>query len=248
MLLAIVLPAFLYGQKQPLPTAQEVLDHYAKALGGKDAMVKHTSMTVSGTMELPERGLTLGRTEYYKGGKRLEKLTLKDGRQQLSGFDGKIGWVLNTKGEASLQEGNEALSLARDADMFYPALVLEYFRTMEVVDVTEFQGHTCYHLRGTNNWGKLNEQFYDQDTGLLVGYRFNSQWRGGSGDTIMTFSDYKNFGGWLMPTHSVYKDADGTVIQNTTSVTFDDVDDSVLVPPAAVQNLISGKTKGDKGN
>jgi hypothetical protein len=53
--------------------------------------------------------------------------------------------------------------------MYYPAHVLDYFRSMEVVGVTDFEGHTCYHLQGTNQWGIVNEQFYDTSTGLLMG-------------------------------------------------------------------------------
>ena len=43
---------------------------------------------------------------------------------------------------------------------------------LELAGVTDFEGHRCYWLHGTTNWGKDNNQFYDVTTGLLVGYRF----------------------------------------------------------------------------
>ena len=60
-------------------------------------------------------------------------------------------------------------SKERDADMYYPARIMDYFSSMEVVDVVDFGGHTCYHLKGVNKWGIVNEHFYNTTTGLLMG-------------------------------------------------------------------------------
>ena len=112
---------------------------------------------------------------------------------------------------------------------------------MEVVEVSDFEGHTCYHLKGINKWGKVNEHFYDTTTGLLMGYRFNSSWRGGSGDESEVFSDYKDFDGWLMPTQAAHKSADGTQVETVTSVSFDDVADAVFTLPDAIKTLLAKK-------
>jgi len=119
--------------------------------------------------------------------------------------------------------------------------ILDYFKSMEVVEVTAFAGHTCYHLKGINKWGKLNEHFYDTTTGLLIGYRFNSSWRGGSGDESEVYSDYKGFDGWRMPTQAAHKSADGAQKETITSVSFDDVPDSVFTPPDPIKTLLAKK-------
>jgi hypothetical protein len=49
-------------------------------------------------------------------------------------------------------------------------------------------------------------------------YRFNSAWRGGAGEEIEVFSDYKAFGGWLMPTREAHKSADGLPVQATSTL------------------------------
>lgn len=112
---------------------------------------------------------------------------------------------------------------------------------MEVVEVSDFEGHTCYHLKGINKWGKVNEHFYDTTTGLLMGYRFNSSWRGGSGDECEVFSDCKDFDGWLMPTQAAHKSVDGTQVETVTSVSFDDVADAVFTLPDAIKTLLAKK-------
>jgi hypothetical protein len=223
-----------------LPTVQQVMDHYVKALGGHDAIFKHKSMTVHGKYEAAAQNLNLDRTVYYKDGKMLYQLALPDGSRYQEGYNGTIAWQLQPHDASpKILDGNEVKSKERDADMYYSARVLDYFNSMDVVEVTDFEGHTCYHLKGTNKWGIVNEHFYDTASGLLVGYRFNSTWRGGSGDESEVFSDYKDFDGRLMPTREVNKSADGEQVQTTTSVSFDDVADSVFVLPDAIQHLLA---------
>jgi len=227
--------------KPKLPSVQEVMDRYVKALGGHDAIFRHRSMTVHGKYDVSEKGPNLDRIAYYKDGKMLYQITLPDGSQYQEGYDGKVAWQLHPKNGAAISEGNEIKSKQRDADMHYPGRILNYFSSMEVVDVTGFEGHQCYHLKGVNKWSIVNEHFYDTSSGLLIGYRFNSKWRGGSGDESEVFSDYKDFGGWLMPSRAAHKSSEGTQVEETTSVTFDDVSDSVFAIPDAVKVLLAKK-------
>lgn len=222
-----------------LPTVQQVMDKYVAALGGHEAIYKHKSMTVRGSFELSPTGPNLDRIAYYKSGRMLYQINLPKGGSYQEAYNGKIAWRVDPTDGATLFTGDELKSKERDADMYYPAHVLDYFSSMQVVDVVDFEGHHCYHLKGTNKWGKVNEHFYDTTSGLLVGYRFNSSWRGGSGSESEVFSDYKNFDGWLMPTRSTHKSSDATQVETVTSVTFDDVNDSVFAVPQAVEALLS---------
>jgi hypothetical protein len=232
------------SKAKPLPTVQQVMDRNVSALGGRDAILKHKSMTVRGKFEVSDKGPALDRIAYYKGGKMLYQVTLPDGGRYQEGFNGTIAWQISPNSGPAISDGDVVKSKERDADMYYPARIMDYFSSMEVVDVTDFEGHTCYHLKGTNKWGKVNEHFYDTTTGLLVGYRFNSAWRGGSGDEREVFSDYKDFGGWLMPTRAAHKSSDATQTETITSVTFDDVDDSEFALPDAVKALLAKKGSG----
>lgn len=148
-----------------------------------------------------------------------------------------VVYLKGTKGlqKALLPNRNMIKTIARDADMYYHLHVLRYFTSMTVVDVKPFNGHPCYHLKGVNNWGKLNEQFYDTATGILRGYAFNTAWRGGQGDATQTFEDYKSFGGVMMPAKTIGRDGDNVSVDLITSVTYDDVPDSVFAVPQAVR-------------
>jgi hypothetical protein len=220
---------------EKLPSVEEVLERYVTATGGRDALLRHTSMTLHGYGQAPAKNLRVEGVLYTKDGKMLQKSTLPGGKVELSGYDGETAWDLDAGGKVTIHEGDEIKTIARDADMYYHLHVMNYFRTMEVVDVKEFNGRPCYHLKGVNNWGRTNEQFYDKENGLLLGYAFNTAWRGGKGDATETFEDYKDFGGVLMPVKDTSRDGDDLSIFTITSVTYDNVGDAVFRLPEAVQ-------------
>jgi hypothetical protein len=231
-----------------LPAAQVVLDRHVEATGGKDALLRHKSMTMHGRYQEPNRKLDVETTFYTKGGnKMLLRATLPGNKEYASGYDSETAWALHPDGTAEVHDDADYLkTTARDADMYYHLHVLQYFRSMEVVDVQQFNGRPCYHLRGINNWGKVNEQFYDKENGLLLGYKFNTAWRGGKGDASVTFEDYRDFDGVKMAAKTTSRDGDDLSISLITSVTYDDVDDQVFALPAAIKAKLAEKKNSGK--
>lgn len=227
-----------------LPNAGEVLDRYVTATGGRDALLRHKSMTMHGRYQEPANHLDVETVSYAKGQKSMFKAFLPDGKLYQAGYNGSVAWDIDPTGKVTIHHGDEARTIARDADMYYHLHVLDYFKKLEVVGVKDFEGHQCYDLKGVNNWNQPNEQFYDKDSGLLIGYFFNTKWRGGPGDTTATFEDYKDFGGVLIATKNTGRDANGVTVGLVTSVTYDDVDDSAFALPDAVKKALA-QEKGD---
>jgi hypothetical protein len=222
-----------------LPTVESVLERYVEVTGGREALLRHKSMTVHGRYQEPAVKLDVQTVTYTGAGKLLQVAVLPVGKA-MSGYDGQTAWDLDSHGNVTIHEGDVVRSIARDADMYYHLHVMRYFRSMEVVDVRPFSGRPCYHLKGINNWGRQNEQFYDKETGLLLGYAFNTAWRGGNGDATATFEDYRDFGGVRMATKTTSRDGDSLSVVTITSVTYDDVPDSVFVMPEAVRAKLKG--------
>jgi hypothetical protein len=222
-----------------LPTASQVLDRYVAVTGGRDALLRHKSMTVHGRFQVPAQKLDLETVSYSLGTKSLQKAWVPGGKEYVSGYDGQVAWDMDPTGKVVIHHGDEVETIARDADMYYHLHVLDYFKRLDVVGVQEFAGHQCYALKGVNNWNQPNEQFYDKDSGLLIGYLFDTKWRGGPGETTATFENYQDFGGVLMPAKTTGRDATGVSIGVVTSVTYDDVDDSVFALPDAVKKAVA---------
>lgn len=230
---------FAQQTNAPLPTAAQVLDRYVQATGGRDALLHYKSMTMHVHFQNPAQKRNVEAVSYSKGLKSLQEAFLPAGKVALSGYDGKVAWDMDPDGKVTLYHGDIAKTIARDSDMYYHLHVLDYFKKLDVVGEVPFAGHRCYDLKGVNNWNQPNEQFYDKDSGLLIGYHFNTKWRGGPGETTATFEDYKDFGGVLMAAKTTGRDGTGVSIGLITSVTYDDVDDSVFVLPDAVKKAVA---------
>lgn len=232
----------------PLPKAEEIVRRYDEALGGRDALLRHTSSTMRGSTEVHDAQgpvklplIYFARAPYQ----RLEKVSLPNGAGEiLNGFDGETAWSVDPRNGPQIYAGDERESMKRDADFYYPINELSWFKSMETISIEDFEGRSCYRLHGVNDWGKSNDHFYDRETNLLAGYEFASE----LGFTHEIFSEYRKIDSVLVPTKQTVKakskDGVWAVQQVLTfeSITFNDVDASVFVPPQAVRDL-SAKQK-----
>jgi len=234
---AVVAPGIpVRAQEAQLKTADAVLQRYKQALGGAEAVEKVQSMTVRGEVESSAKPGKSTFVYYARPFKSLFKLTRPDGTEITAGFDGKTSWTITSQG-ASIDKDTAVDANRRDADLQYALHQPDYFRKLELAGVVDFEGHRCYWLHGTTNWGKDNNQFYDVDTGLLVGYRFESD-DGSKTVTIALFEDYKNFGGPLIATKNISRNAERSQTFTYQSVSYEPLPDSLFELPEAVKRLM----------
>jgi hypothetical protein len=227
----------LRPQAAPLKTAEAVLEKYQQALGGVDAIRKVQSETRRGEADMPGPNGKVTFVSYSKPFKFLQKVTLPDGRESQSGFDGTTLWTIDSQG-ASIDKSTPVESIRRDADLYYSLHQPDYFQKLELAGVTDFEGHRCYWLHGTTHWGKDNNQFYDVDTGLLAGYRFQSDSSASAVVIIALFQDYKSFGGPLVATRNINRSGSRTQSARVISVTYEPLADSLFDLPPAVKALL----------
>ena len=231
--LAGVGAALGWSQSSELKTAQAVLEKYQEALGGVDAIKKVQSETRRG--EVTGSGVSGKVTfvAYAKPFKWLSKIKMPDGEERVNGFDGEVSWSTGPKG-AEIDKSTPLESVRRDADLQYPLHQADYFSKYELAGITDFEGHRCYWLHGTTHWGKDNNQFYDVETGLLAGYRFQAD-DATSTVTIAQFQDYKNFGGPLVATKLTFRTGDRSRTFTYKSVTYEPLSDALFELPQAVK-------------
>ena len=225
-----------WSQSVELKTAADVLDRYKQVLGGVDAIRNVQSRTVRGEIEGTGISGKMTFVYYAKPFKSLFKVTRPNGTEIVQGFDGSISWSLTPQG-ASIDKGTPLESVRRDADLQYALHQPDYFKKLELAGITDFEGHHCYWLHGTTHWGKDNNQFYDVQTGLLVGYRFQAD---DSSKAIITavFDDYKDFGGLLVATKNTSRSGDHFQTFVYKAVTYEPLPDSLFELPQAVKARI----------
>lgn len=227
----------------PLPTVGEIQARFANAIGGAAAITRPRSMTIRGANVLylaRGRQLRVAFVVYAADFKRLEIDTVPGKGQFLSGYDESTAWAMAPGSKPQIFSGADALSIRRDADLYYWAHIGTYFRSMKVVGIEPFAGHRCYHVRGTTLWGNENNQYFDVENGLLVGYRWH-QWIGHApekAESRQIFDNYRNFNGLSIPTRETdIRDGRTIGIGRYLSVVFNNVDSRIFTPPAAVRGL-----------
>jgi hypothetical protein len=226
------------GQQAAAPkTTAAVLEQYQRALGGWGAIEKVQSETVRGEVEVsgkPGKGTFV---YYAKPFKILFKLTRADGTEVISGYDGAVSWSVTAEGASIDKDAGILASARRDADLQYPLHEPIYFKHLDLAGVTDFDGRSCYWLHGTTNWGKDNNQFYDAKTGLLAGYRFQSD-DASATITTQTFQDYKSFGGPLVATKLTTRSPDSSQTITFKSISYDPLPDSIFDLPQTVKAIL----------
>jgi hypothetical protein len=228
--------AVLRAQVVQLKSTDAVLERYKIVLGGVEAIKNVQSETVHGEVEGTGMQGKATVVSYSKPFKSLFKLTRSDGSQVTAGFDGATSWSVDAKG-ASIDKDTASESIRRDADLQYALHQTDYFKKLEFAGITDFEGHRCYWLHGTTHWGKDNNQFYDVDTGLLAGYRFEADDASKTISTLL-FQDYKSFGGPLVATKQTVHTGDRIRTFTKTSVSYEPIPDSIFEMPAAVKALL----------
>lgn len=218
-----------------LTTAAQVLDRYKQALGGEQAIANVRSMTVRGEVESTATPGKATFVYYAKPFKTLLKLTRADGTQITAGFDGKVSWAITPKG-AEIDKDTPLGAIRRDADLQYSLHQPEYFKKLELAGISDFEGRRCYWLHGTTSWGKDNNQFYDVETGLLAGYRFESDDESKT-LTFAIFEDYRKFGGRLIPTRNTTRAGSNSRAFIYKSVSYEPLADSIFELPPEVKAL-----------
>ena len=191
-------------------TADEVIDGYYEAIGGKDAWMKVENMKMyakvnQGGMEIP--------LEIYraKDGKTYTKISLQGMSMMQGVYDGKTLWSTNfqtMKAEKSTTEDTENF---KNAMGDFPDGLLEYKKlgyTAELVGTESFDGTDAHKLKLTKKpmmvEGKEvdNVEFYYFDTESMIMLGSESEISSGpmSGKTSQTkFSEYDEIDGLYMP-------------------------------------------------
>jgi hypothetical protein len=179
-----------------LPSGRAIIDRYVQAIGGRDAVMRNSSIRYIGNFEMPAAGmkgnLTLVQAVPNKMAMTIE---LPGMGQMVTGFDGAVGWSINPMQGPRVLEGKELEQLREDAG---PAAMLrpaDRIRSAETVELTTMNGQSCYRVKITYHSGRESFDCYSPETGLLVGMTQTQESPMGSVQVTTLFGDWKEFGG-----------------------------------------------------
>jgi hypothetical protein len=229
----------LPAQPNSLPPAREIIERHIKAIGGRKAILAHTSSHASGTMTVAGSGIN-GVLEIYsaKPDKSLVKISLGGIGDVIEGFDGIHGWSLQPMTGPRLAEGKELQEKKFDTD-FYSDLHEEgRYASMKTVEKITFEGRPCYKVSLVRKDGGEDVEFYDVETGLKAGASGTRESPMGPISMTQVHSDYKSFGGVLTATTMKQTAMGVEQVLKITSIEFDNVAPATFEPPAQIKALI----------
>jgi hypothetical protein len=233
-------PAAADAAKQTaLPSARSIIDRHVKAIGGRAAVLAHTSSHASGTFSMPAQNIT-GAVDVYgaKPDKSLVKINLGGIGDLLEGYDGKIGWTLEPMSGPRLKEGQELAEKKFDADFYSDLHDAGRYASIKTVEKTTFEGKPAYKVSLVRKEGGEDIEYYDVESGLKVGASGTRQTPMGPITATQTLSDYKKFGDLLVPTTMKQTQMGVDQVLRITTVEWDNVPDSTFDPPAQIKALI----------
>lgn len=222
-----------------LPSARSIIDRHVKGVGGREAILSHSSTRATGTFSVTSAGMN-GTIEVFaaKPDKNVVKIKIGGVGEIVEGFDGTRGWTVSAMTGPMLLEGKQLEEKRFDADYYADLHEDGRFVSMTTVEQTEFDGRPCYKVKLVRRNGGEDFEFYDVKTGLKAGRIATRETPMGTMTGTSVETDYRKFGNLLIPT--TVKNTIMGVQQVITieTVEYDKVSPAAFEPPAEIKALI----------
>jgi outer membrane lipoprotein-sorting protein len=181
-----------------MPSVEQILDKYVRAIGGKAAIEKVTSRFAEGTFSIPAAGVSGQMKSYRKSpGKRMVTVSIADLGTLRNGFDGTVAWEQDPEtGKLTEKNGKELSALKRDADFYRDIKLREIYPQMTLKGIEKVGSVETYLIEATPAGASTEKLYFDTETGLLI--RRDSKEFSGT-PVRETYGDYQEVDGIKLP-------------------------------------------------
>jgi len=222
-----------------LPSARSILDRHLAAIGGRAAVLSHSSTSAKGTLAMPKAGMT-GNLEIYgaKPNKSVVKITLAGVGVVTEGFDGVHAWSVSPMTGPMLLDGKQLEEKKFDSDFHSELRDDSRYSSIKTLEQTDFEGRACYKVQLVRKTGGTDIEFYDVATGLKAGSMTSRETHMGTVSGTTVESDYRKFGNLLQPTTIRSQISGVEQVITITSVEYDTVPPSAFDLPVEIKALV----------
>jgi len=214
VLLSVAVAAVALAQQKPageakppadskaaaLPTADQIIDKYVAAIGGKAAIEKQTSRVVKGTFEIAAFGASGTFEASSKApNKNVTVINVVGFGVVQEGFDGKVAWAVDPQSGLREKTGAELAAAKLEADFYRDARLKQLYPKIVVKGKDKVGDKDVYVVEATPAEISTETWYFDTQTGLLL--RADMEREGPQGkQSIQTFMDnYREVDGIKMP-------------------------------------------------
>lgn len=225
-----------------LPAAKKVVKKFTKAIGGKKAVLATDQVMIQGKLEIPSQGLSGNLVVKSMAPNYLAIQVEIPGIGTIrSGYNGEVGWSLNPMMGPSIMEGDMLAQLKREADFYSVLHSSDRYQSMETVEKTEFAEKMCWKLKLVTLEGDEVFEYYDVESGYLIGTESTQESEMGPMDVVSVISDYKEFEGLMSATRMSQKMGPGIEqVFAFDSIVYSGVSMDDFALPAEIEAMVSG--------
>jgi zinc protease len=210
-----------------LPKAETVLADYIKATGGEEAYKKCKNRSLTGTIEIPAQNVT-GKIQLFQAAPNQISVTteIPNVLKQVQATDGKDAWELNNL------TGDRLLADAEKDEFIRKAIFNEelqkkgLYDKIECVGIEDVDGKPAYKLVLTGKGGKMETEYYDKTSHLLVKETATAKTPMGEIEVEVFPGDYKKVDGLLIPFSMTQK-----ALNQEIKIKMTEVKHNVDIPP-----------------
>jgi hypothetical protein len=222
-----------------LPSGREVVNRFIQAVGGRDVVLAQSGRHTTGTFDIPAQGMS-GALDVYAQppNKMVARVTIQGIGEITTGYDGTTAWAVNPMMGPMVLDSLQAHQTRQQADFYSNLYPEDQIPSLETVADTTFEGTPSYQVKVTTAWGETYDEFFDKETGLILGSHRNTASPMGNVDIVTVVSDWRTVEGMLVAFKSVQRTMGIEQVVTITQVDVTTVPDSMFVPPPEIQALI----------
>lgn len=225
-----------------LPTAASLVARHVEAIGGAAAFKTLNSYRAIATLEIPAQQIS-GQVEMLaqRSNKGLVRAIIPGLGVNEEGFDGKVGWSIDSTGGPAIVSGKE---LAQRADHAWFDATLhgsDYVRQMTVVGRETFDRRPAFKVRVVKVSGFESTEFFDEESGLLIGEEDTQLSAMGSMPVTSIYREYKTVGRVKLPSVMIQRALGMEQVITIKEFEINKVAASAFDLPPAIKALIKSK-------
>jgi zinc protease len=226
------------GASAPAPapalTADQILENYIKAIGGRENWKKLTTRISTGTIDVPAMNLSGLVTVREKAPNRSIFTVNFNGAVFQQGFDGTIGWSNDPQNGLREQAGEELAETKRDSDFYHPLDLKQMYSKITLTGTDKIGDRDAYIVEASSADLGTDKIYFDTQNGLVL--RIVGQHHTMDGPATFTedFSDFREVDGIKLP-YTVHQESpSSTFTIKFTEIRHNEaIEDAAFAKPAA---------------
>ncbi len=181
----------------PMPAVDQILDRYAQALGGREAISKLTTRISRGS-RIGADGVLVPEEVYQKAPNKLLITTRYPNGDISVRLNGQRAWASNGN-EGNEISGEELAELEREATFHKELSLKELYSSINTSGKATISAKEAYVIEAKSRSGNLEKLYFDTQTGLLLRRHRESKTVLGPFPLQTDYEDYQSVDGVKVP-------------------------------------------------